>query len=83
MRFQQVTGPPTVVQCSGCQLERTAGTLGELTASGRLVDVVYQDTDATEPVFYCEQCAARHAEAEDTTRSRTQFYQDTSGEVIA
>ena len=81
MRFQRILGEPCLVVCSGCQEERTAGSPDRRSASGRLLDVVYQDIDSGG--LYCEPCAARHAEGIDSTRSVKMFYADTHGEVIA
>jgi hypothetical protein len=81
MRFQLVTGQPQVITCSGCQAERTAGSEPHLSASGRQLDTVYQDVDTL--LYYCEDCAAKHAEGVDPTKAVTQFFADTSGETIA
>jgi hypothetical protein len=77
MRFQLITGPPRLVQCFGCLQERTAGSLPHRSASGRLLDTVYQDT--VYQAYYCDQCAAKHAETMDPTRSIGQYYADTRG----
>jgi len=76
--MRQLTGLPQVVRCSGCQQEFTAGSLPHVSASGRLLDIVYED----QGLYYCEQCAAKVSEAVDTTRSVTQFYADTTGETV-
>ena len=81
MRFRRLTGTPQLIVCQGCLEERTGGGLGHRSASGRVLDVVYQDIMSCSPVFYCEACAARHAAGIDPTRSRTQFFQDTRGET--
>lgn len=80
MRFTLITGPPRLVQCAGCLKECTAGSLPHVSASGRLLDTVYQDVKGG---VYCDQCAAKIVESTDTTRSVKTFYADTRGEVIA
>lgn len=82
MRFRRLQGIPQLITCSGCLKERTGGGLEHRSASGRVLDVVYQDVSSTGLVFYCQDCAARHAEGIDQTRSRTQFFQDTRGQQI-
>jgi hypothetical protein len=80
VRFQLITGHPQLVQCYGCLQERTAGSLPHRAASGRILDTVYQDLDTG--AYYCEECAAKHAEGIDTARSITKFYADTRGKAI-
>jgi hypothetical protein len=80
MRFQLITGPAQLILCSGCLQERTAGSLPHRSASGRVLDTVYLDVDTGG--LYCDQCAAKHAEGIDTSRSVTTFYADTRGERI-
>ena len=80
MRFQLITGEPVLIVCHGCQQERTAGSLPHVSASGRQLDTVYQDVDTS--LFYCEDCAAKHAESIDPTKAVTQFYADTFGEKV-
>jgi hypothetical protein len=45
------------------------------------LDTVYQDVDTL--LYYCEDCAAKHAEGVDPTKAVTQFFADTAGETIA
>ena len=82
MTFRQLTGRPQLVECQGCLKELIGGSPDERSASGRVLDVVYQDVASNSPLFYCERCAAKHAEGIDTAHSITQFFSDTRGEFI-
>lgn len=84
MRFQLLTGLPRIVTCLGCQRELTGGSPSDVSASGRPLDTVYQDIASMDAIaaFYCESCAAKHAEGIDPTRAVKQFYSDTHGDMI-
>jgi hypothetical protein len=45
-------------------------------------DHVYLDSTIEPTLYYCEPCAASHAEYEDPTRSVSQYYADTKGETV-
>lgn len=64
---------------AGSECYRSAST-GELDGQP---DHVYADlADTAFLAYYCEPCALSHASYEDSTRSVTKFYADTSGEKI-
>jgi hypothetical protein len=80
MTPQRIEGPATIANCAGCKREGIAGTEAFTSAStgiGREPEAWYWlGSDA-----YCAECAAKFVE-EDPTRSRSQFYTDTTGENI-
>ena len=90
MRFSLITGPVFSITCSGCLSHKQAGTeLYRSASTGNMdgqPDRVYTDIEDTPyrafycDVYYCEACAARHAEAIDPTKSVEGFYSDTRGE---
>jgi hypothetical protein len=82
LTFRRLTGPAQLIVCHGCLEERTAGSPPHHSASGRVLDVVYQDVSSASPAFYCQSCAARHAEGTDLTRSRSRFFNDTRGKSV-
>ncbi len=87
MRFKLVTGPVFSITCQGCGEHKQAGSECFRSAStGKLdghPDTVYADLEGTPfESYYCEPCAAGHAEYQDTTKSVSKFYADTAGEKI-
>lgn len=85
MRFTFVTGRTFTIVCQGCGETKTAGSEPyRSAASGKLVqpDRVYADLDGEAfKAYYCEGCAAKHAQGTDTSRSVSQYFIDTSGKV--
>ena len=84
MRLELVTGLAFSVECRGCHAFKMAGSESYPLAPDykpTQPDRVYTYSDGTE-TYYCEDCARKHSEGEDTARSKTQFYADTHGDLI-
>jgi hypothetical protein len=85
MRFKLITGVAFSVTCQGCQQPSMAGSESYQSASTGLASTphkVYLDSTSTPAMYYCESCAASHADYEDPTRSVSQFYADTTGDKV-
>lgn len=88
MKFELLTGHAFSATCCACHKHQMAGSEPVLSAStGKPIqpDKVYIEPETFEksPTYYCESCAAKLSGAEDPTRSRSNYYEDTAGQVVA
>lgn len=83
MRFALIEGPTITETCAGCRRTVTVGTVPYLPAngSGKLSTPELAYREERSKAIYCEACAKRLATAEDTARSITCYYSDTSGNI--
>jgi hypothetical protein len=84
MKLKLIEGIASTLQCRACGVEGAGGTEPYASAAtGETLEPQKWYTDGG-PEFgpYCEGCAAKIAEAEDPTRSVTQFYSNTTGATI-
>jgi len=83
MTLKLITGPVTTFQCRACKAEGVGGTEQFTSAaSGEAREPQKWYADLGSFGVYCADCAAKIAEAEDPTRSVTQFYSNTTGAAI-
>lgn len=83
MKMVRITGVSITLQCVACGTTGIGGTEPyKSAASGE--SVAPQDWYITEENTgpYCAPCSAKIVEAEDPTRSVTQFYSNVTGEKI-
>lgn len=91
MLFKLVTGRSFQITCQACQRSLTAGSEPFHSASTGLLDgqpdEVYADLTNRLPGdfsytpidYYCQECARKHVDGQDTTRAVTRFFDDTKG----
>jgi len=84
MKLARIEGPATVMHCDGCARDGMGGSepyLSAATGEARAPEEWYQDEDPLNFGQYCSECAAKMV-SEDPTRSKTQFYDNTTGTQI-